>query len=186
MNRRTLLLLSLVAVLFLATTWLSQKGKQPSVPLDASGAPIATYFIRGLDGIVTNADGLAGHELKSESLFGYADNGLVELKKPQLTIYLPQGEQWQVEADEGQMESESNQISLTGSVILTQQTGDHPIKVETDRLQLYPDARYGESDGQVTISSASGRISGIGMQLFGNERRLLLLSEVRGHYETTR
>lgn len=185
MNRRTLLRISLVVLLVLATTWLSQKGKKPEPTPELGGAPITTYFIRGLDGTVTTADGLPSHYLKSDALLYYADKELIELKRPRLTVFLPEGEQWQVEAAEGRMEGESSQVTLEGAVILSQHSGGQPLKVETDRLQLYPDTRYGESDALVTISAPSGRISGVGMQLYGDDHRLLLLSEVQGHYETS-
>ncbi len=186
MNRRTLLRLSLVALLLLVSTWLSQKGTGPESLPDQAGAPITTYFIRGLNGTVTDADGQPSHHLRSDLLLHYDDSDLVELQQPTLTMFLPQGEQWQVEAAEGSMQGENNQISLEGAVILTHHSKSNPFKVETDRLQLYPNTRYGESDSLVTISAPSGRISGIGMRLYGDERRLLLLSEVQGHYESTR
>ncbi len=185
MNRRTLLLLSLVAMLLLATTWLSQRGSKPETEPGQAGVPITTYFIRGLDSTVTNAAGLPSQHLKSESLRHFADSDIAELKQPELTIILPQGEQWQVAAAEGRLDAKSNQITLEGKVILSQLSGNQPLKVETERLQLYPETRYGESDTLVTISAPSGRISGVGLQLFGDERRLLLLSEVQGYYETT-
>lgn len=185
MNRRTLFLLSLVILLLLVTTWLSQRDRGAGQALEQAGVPITTYFIRGLDGTVTNADGLPSHHLKSDSLLHFADSNLAELKQPQLTLFLPQGEQWQIAAAEGRLDAESNQITLEGKVILSQHSGNQPLKVETERLQLHPDSRYGESDTLVTITGSSGRISGVGMQLFGDEHRLLLLSEVKGHYDTT-
>ena len=185
MSRRNLLRLFLVALLVFATTWLSQKGKEPEQAPDQAGVPITTYFIRGLDATVTTAEGLPSHRMKSDALRYYADSDHTELKQPQLTVFLPQGEQWHVEAADGRIEGQNKQISLEGTVILTQRSDTQPLKVETDHLQLYPDTRYGESDALVTISAPSGHISGVGMQLYGDERRLLLLSEVQGHYDTT-
>lgn len=185
MNRRALLLLSFVVLVLLATTWLSQKGKEPESVPGQAGVPVTTYFIRGLDGTVTNADGEPSNQLKADALLHYADSDLVELKQPLLTVFLPQGEQWQVGAKLGFLEGERNQITLEGSVVLDQRAGGQPLKVETDRLQLYPDTRYGESDDLVTISAPSGRISGVGMQLYGDEQRLILLSEVKGQYDST-
>lgn len=185
MSRRNLLRLFLVALLVFVTTWLSQKGKEPKPTPDQAGVPITTYFIRGLDATVTTAEGLPSHHMKSDALLYFADSDHTELKQPQLTVFLPQGEQWQVEAADGRIDGQSNQISLEGTVILTQRSDNQPLKLETDHLQLYPETRYGESDTLVTVSAPSGRISGVGMQLYGDERRLLLLSEVQGHYDTT-
>ncbi len=187
MKRRTLFRLSLVALLLLVllTTWLSQRGQAPKPRPEQIGEPITTYFIRGLEATVTGADGQPSHQMQSDALLHYAEVDRVELKQPSLTVYLPEGEQWQIEAEQGSLEGESNQITLEGSVLLSQRSDTQPLKMETDRLQLYPDTRYGESDALVTISAPSGRISGTGMQLYGDERRLLLLSEVRGQYDST-
>lgn len=184
MNRRTLFLLSLVALLVIATTWLSQKSEKPTPTAEQAAAPVADYFIRGFDATITAANGLPSHHLRSDSLTHFAESGIVELEQPYLTVFRPHDEQWRVEAKSGRMEGDGNQITLRGKVILTQQSRAQPLQVTTDKLLLYPDKQYGETDTPVTISAPSGRVSGVGMKVYGEENRLLLLSDVRGRYDS--
>ena len=185
MNQRALLILFAVALLVIATTWLSQQGEKTPPTAAQTTAPVADYFIRGFDATVTAADGLPSHQLKSDALTHFAESGIVELEQPHLTVFRPQGEQWLVEAEHGRIEGDGNQITLRGKVILTQQSKVRPLQVTTDKLLLYPDTQYGETDTPVTISAPSGRVSGEGMKVYGMENRLLLLSDVRGRYDST-
>lgn len=185
MNRRTLLILSLVALLLIATTWLSQRSEKPSPSAEQAAAPLIDYFIRDFDASITAANGLTSHHLKSGYLTHFAESGVIELELPQLTVFRPKAEQWLVEAQLGRMEEDGNQITLRGKVVLTQQSKVRPLRVTTDKLLVYPDTQYGETDTPVTISAPSGRISGVGMKIFGEKNQLLLLSDVRGRYDSS-
>lgn len=185
MNRRALLIIFLVALLVIATTWLSQKSEKPTPSAKQTAAPLADYFIRGFDGTITTVNGLPSYHLKSGSLIHFAESDIIELSQPNLTVFRPQEEQWLVKADNGRMEGDGNQVTLRGKVLLTQQSKTQPLQLKTDELLLYPDTQYGETDYPVTISSPNGRVSGVGLKVYGKENRLLLLSEVRGHYDST-
>ncbi len=185
MNRRAVLILSLVALLVLVTSWLSQKSETPIPTAQQAAAPVADYFIRGFDATVTAPDGLPSHHLTSSSMTHYAESGVVELTQPHLTMYRPEGEQWLVEAEFGRMEGDGNLVTLRGKVILKQASRTQPLQVNTDELLLYPDTQYGETETPVTISAPSGHVSGVGMKVYGKENRLLLLSDVRGRYDST-
>lgn len=185
MNRRALIIISLVTLLVIATTWLSQRSDKPVPRTAQTEVQLADYFIRGFDGTVTTANGLPSYHLVSGSLTHFAESDTIELTQPNLTVFRPQEEQWQVEAENGTMEGDGNQVTLRGKVILTQQSKTQPLQLRTDELLLYPDSQYGETDYPVTISAPSGSVSGVGMKVYGKENRLLLLSDVRGRYETT-
>ena len=185
MNRRLLLILSLVTLLVIATTWLSQTSDKPGPGAKQVSAQIADYFIRGFDATVTATDGTPSHHMTSESVTHYAESGVVEMTQPRITVFRPQEEQWQVEAEQGRREGDGNLLTLRGNVLLTQKSRTQPLQVQTDELFIYPDTQYGETETPVTISSPNGRISGVGMKVYGEENRLLLLSDVRGRYETT-
>jgi len=184
MNRRALLIIFAVALLVIATTWLSEKTETPTTRPEQA-AELTDYFIKDFEATVTSANGLPSHRMQSDALTHYADSGIVELRKPQLTIYRPQGEKWQVQAEQGRMTGDGNEVTLRGKVVLKQQSKKQPLQVKTDRLHLFPDRQYGETDTPVTITAQGGRLTGVGMEVYGKENRLLLLSDVRGHYDST-
>lgn len=185
MNRPTLLILGLVTLLVLATTWLSQKSEQPP-PIAGPGAEdVADYFIRGFEATVTANNGRPSHYLKADYLAHYAGSDVTELEQPDLTVYRRPGEQWLVRASHGRMEGEGDEVLLRGKVLLTQRSQQQPLQLRTDKLLLYPGRHYAETDSAVDISAPSGRIKGVGMKVFGEEDRLLLLSDIRGTYDAT-
>jgi lipopolysaccharide export system protein LptC len=185
MNRPTLLILALVTLLVVATTWLSRKSEQPR-PKEAAGAEgVADYFIRGFEGTVTAKNGAPSHLLKADSLVHYAGNDMTELEQPDLTIFRPQGERWTVSARHGRMQGEGDTVFLSGRVRLRQRSQRQPLQLRTETLQLYPQRHYAETDRAVDITAPGGRIQGVGMQIFGEEDRLVLLSDIRGAYDAT-
>ena len=184
MNRRALLIILAVALLVIATTWLSQRSEKKAPAAEQAAVPVTDYFIRGFDATMTSPDGYPSHHLTSDSMIHFAESGIIELAQPRLTIFRLKGEEWRVTAEQGRMEGDGNQVTLHGKVILTQESKTQPLQVTTDELRLYPDTLYGETDTPVTISAPGGKLSGVGMEFYGKENRLLLLSDVRGRYDS--
>lgn len=185
MNRNTLLVLALVALLVVATTWLSEKSEQPKPVTPAEAEGVVDYFIRGFDGTETASNGTPSQLLKAASLRHYAATGVTELEQPDLTIYRKPGEQWLVRAHQGRMTDEGNELQLSGQVILTQRSKQQPLTLSTDNLILYPQRHFAETKSAVTITAPTGKIQGVGMKVYGDEQRLLLLSTIRGTYYAT-
>jgi len=185
MSRPTLLILILVTLLVVATTWLSEKSEQPEKVSGAEAKGVVDYFIRGFEGTITANNGTPSQYLKAESLMHYADTDITELEQPNLTIYRKPGEQWLVTAKHGRMSAEGNEVLLRGDVVLTQRSKQQPLKLSTETLQLYPQRHYAESSSAVTIKAPTGQIRGVGMKVYGDEQRLLLLSAIRGTYNAT-
>jgi len=185
MNRSTLLIIALVILLVVATTWLSQKSEQPSPTVKTADEGIADYFIRDFEGTLTGQDGKPSQLLKANYLVHYADSDFTDMEKPSLTVYRGDGKQWLVTAERGRMESDGEEVQLTGGVTLSQRSKQQPIQLQTETLRLYPERHYAETDSAVDIRAPSGHIRGVGMKVYGEEDRLLLLSAIRGTYNAT-
>jgi len=185
MNRPTLLILALVTLLVIATTWLSEKSEQPKRVTPSEAGGVVDYFIRGFEGTVTANDGTPSQYLKAVSLKHYAASGVTELEQPDLTIFQKPGEQWLVTAQQGRMSDKEKEVQLRGNVVLTQRSKQQPLKLRTDTLKLYPQRHYAETNSAVTITAPTGQIRGVGMKVYGEEQRLLLLSAIRGTYHAT-
>jgi lipopolysaccharide export system protein LptC len=185
MNRPTLIILTLVILLVVVTTWLSQKSEQPKSTTKPVTEGIADYFIRDFEGTVTGKNGTPVQLMKADYLVHYTDSDLTELTQPALTVYRDHGDQWLVKAEQGLMEGEGDEVQLSGEVTLTQRSKKQPVVLRTDTLRLYPDRHYAETDSAVDIRAPSGRIRGVGMKVYGEEDRVILLSAIRGTYEAT-
>ena len=187
MNRPTLLILALVILLVIATSWLSRRSSQPAPSAGEDAAQAADYFIRGFEGTVTGENGRPSHHLKADSLVHYGHSNITELEQPDLTVYQKPGEQWRIQSRHGRIEGESvnDEVLLEGKVVLTLRSQQQPFKLRTELLRFYPDRRYAETESKVDISSPGGRITGVGMKVFGDDGRLQLLSDIRGTYDAT-
>lgn len=185
MNRPTLLIVALVILLVIATTWLSQKSEAPTPTTKAEAEGIADYFIRDFQGMLTGQDGKPSQLLKANYLVHYSDTDFTDMDQPNLTVYRGEGEQWLVKADHGRMEGDGEEVQLSGGVTLSQLSKQQPIQLHTDTLRLFPERHYAETDSAVDIRAPSGRIRGVGMKVYGEEERLLLLSAIRGTYNAT-
>lgn len=183
MNRRMLLLLGFVALLVVFTSWLSRKSEAPAPQGRAAAESLPDYFMRGIDSRITDREGNISHRLTAESLFHYPENDLSELEQPDVTILGENRTSWRATALSGRIEGDAQQLLLQGDVRLRQH-GENELNLQTDWLQIDTARHYAQTDAPVTLEGPSTRVHGIGMQAYGDEQRLLLLSSVRGRYAT--
>ena len=181
MTRRMLLLIGLVALLALATNWLSRKSESRP-PKSAAARHIPDYFIKGLESTVTDTTGRPSHQLRADALLHYPDDDTTELERPDITVLgNEKASRWHATAERGKVESQQHQILLVGNVRL-KQYGSSKMSLQTDWLRINSEQHYAETRAPVTLQSAGTQLQGIGMKAYGDEQRLQLLSEVRGQY----
>jgi len=181
MNRRLFLLLG-IAVLVVITSWLSQRQEQPGKTGTAT-ARLPDYFIKEFSSSVTDPQGRINQQLTANTLYHYPDNDLTILEKPDITASGEGKADWHATADNGELHGgEQRTLLLRDNVVLRQQ-GTEKITLHTEWLRIEGKRRYAETDAPITIESTTGHIEGIGMNLYGEEQRLLVRSAVRGQYE---
>lgn len=183
MTQRMLLLIALVALLAVATSWLSRKS-ETAPPKSAAARHLPDYFIRGLESTVTDKNGRPSHQLRADYLVHFPDNDTTELERPDVTVLGDvKGSHWHATAVHGKVEGAQQQILLRGDVKL-KQYGKNELDVQTDWLRIDSHRRYADTKAPVTLKSAGTQLHGIGMKAYGDEQRLILLSAVRGKYAT--
>lgn len=88
-----------------------------------------------------------------------------------------------VSADLAEANQTKDQLELTGNVVVQQQVSDGTIStLKTDSLFIQPNRRYAETDKPVIIVDPSGKTTATGLKMYFNERRIELLSNVKGTY----
>ncbi len=180
MNRTMLLLLVFVSLLVVLTSWLSRKSEKPSEQEQASARELPDYYLNGLNSTITGKNGQPSHRMTAASLTHYPESGTTELKQPDITVYGIHRGTWHATANAGTVEGEQ-EIYLKGKVVL-QQKGTQQLDLHTDWLRIDTAKHYAETDAPVRITSQSSRLQGIGMQVYGEQQRVLLRSAVRGQY----
>lgn len=181
MNRRMLMLLPLIILLVVLSSWLSYRSESPAPQRDQAAQQAPDYYLHGIEATVTGKNGRPSHTLKAESLLHYPDSDTTTLQQPVINVFRPKRSNWLIRAEQGEITGQEKQIMLRGSVRL-QQRGETPLQLLTAWLRINPEEQYATTDAPVLLKSPATRVEGIGMQAYGKEQRMLLHSTVRGHY----
>lgn len=179
MNRRTLLLVSAMAVLAAASTWLSRENKQEAK--QAVNNEVPDYFVGDFTATQMGPDGRPVRRLEAENLSHFPDTRIL-VTNPHLTLYQETGNPWEVTSRTGALDDQGDLVQLSGDVHLFRQ-GPEPADVVTQTLRIQPPIHYAETDDPITFTSSQGRVNAVGMQAWLEEQRVLLRSRVKGIYD---
>ncbi|MGH1440994.1 MAG: LPS export ABC transporter periplasmic protein LptC [Cellvibrionaceae bacterium] len=88
-----------------------------------------------------------------------------------------------ISANTAEANQKQDRLILIGNVVLEQQNAQGEItQLRTERLQIHPDRRYAESSKPVIIKDKVGTTSATGLKVFFDDKRIELLSKVKGQY----
>jgi len=127
-----------------------------------------------------NSDGNLEYHLKSDSIRHYESKLVTELLKPQITILDSNQTPWFIRAETGlirslprgsNIESNDDQFILKENVVISNEgpTTD-TFHLKTEKLFLYPQRRYIESDANILIETKQYRITAASMNSHLNTR----------------
>ena len=103
---------------------------------------------------------------------------LALFEKVKVRLVMKDGRVFVMNGDRGRLNTQSRDMEIEGNVGIVSENGD---RFATDRL-LYRDAgRRIETDRLVVMENRSVRISGVGMILTLDEKKITLLSQVRAN-----
>lgn len=182
MNRRILLVTMLVALVVLLNNWLSGQREEATAEREAAARHVAEYFLRDFAATTMDAQGRPEQRLTAGQMVRYADDGVMELTEPRLTLYADGAAPWQIDAARGQLSGDGERLQLEGGVRVTRAEADGLLELTTNTLLLKPRDRYAESDAPLTLTHPQGRVDAVGLRAYMKEERLVLLAQVRGSY----
>jgi len=99
--------------------------------------------------------------------------------KPSVKLLLKDGRTFIMTGDRGRFNTESKDMEIEGHVGIVSGNGD---RFATDRLRYSNAAKLIETEGSVVMENKSIRVSGVGMALSLEEKKVALLSQVRASY----
>jgi lipopolysaccharide export system protein LptC len=179
MNRRLQLILLLLVPVLLSSWLLQQQDQQPRDP-SAAPADQPDYFLHGISAFSTDHQGQLQHRLNAESLSHFPQGDYVLLSQPRIELHQADGSHWTIQAAQGRLHQTEQEFLLSGAVQVEQASHPHALRLETESLRLLAEQQFAESSEAVLLQMHGSRLEGIGMELYGNEQRLVLLSAVRG------
>jgi len=130
-------------------------------------------------------DGKPAYKLTSDRAIQLVSDGSTRLEAPDLIFFREGDEQpWFVTAAHGEVTEGGDKVRLIENVLLEQEVpGDAPRQLTTSELTVFPSRDYAETDRDVRIEAARNVTTATGMEVYLNDGRLKLLSNVRGQHE---
>lgn len=186
MNRKNLLLITLILVLVAIGNWLTEEGVKEVEKRQAKEDQTIQqdYFLSAFTITAMDTDGAPQHRLKATHLKHFSGEGKTELQQPHMVLYKQGQPQWQLTAQQGLLLEQQDEVTLQGDVNVVQLEDEQPLQITTQSLQLQPNSGLAETKEAVTLTQGNNRIEAVGMKIDQNRQRLVLLSQVRGRYET--
>ena len=103
---------------------------------------------------------------------------LALFEKVKVRLVMKDGRVFVMNGDRGQLNTQSRDMEIEGNVGIVSENGD---RFTTERLLYRNTGRQIETDRPVVMENGSIRISGVGMILTLDEKKVTLLSQVRAN-----
>lgn len=158
----------------------TDSGDEPAVQ---SSQDRVDFFIREATITHWNEQGEVAQELTSPLMRHFPELKDMHFDTPVTRIPQEQGGEFHVLAQEGRMPDSQKRIELAGNVRLYDNppSGDNT-EMLTEQLTLYPPRNYAQTNQPVRVVRGPDHTESRGMEVFFDEQRVELLSEVKGTY----
>jgi len=176
------LLLLLIAIL---SWWLLLRSTEPgpqSIAVQALHQP--DYYMEQFELTSLDELGVPAHKLYADNMFHYPDDDSATLKRPHLIVFLDENEFWDIRAESGRVLNGGKSVLMQGEVTILLINPDNPQVREmlTTELTVRPHDKYAETAEAVTFNDGDDVTHAVGMWADLNERKIELMSKVRGSY----
>ena len=173
---------SLLTTLALATMWLLHTLDE-KVEVKVIDTSNPDYIMEKFTTIHTDEKGQLKNRLQAENMLHYSKEK-TQLTTPNLIFYKQSKPDWFVQAEQGEISGNSDDIWLLGQVHLWQLDDNQQKRIEimSSDIHIRLDEEYAETTEPTTILMKSGETHSIGVKVFTAQQRIELLSKVRGHY----
>ncbi len=169
-----------------ALSWWLQRSVEP-VPQQVSEQTQhePDYYMDEFESTALNLEGKPAYKLYADNLKHYASDDSATLERPHLVVFRSEDEFWDIRAESGLVLNGGETVLLQGEVIILRITASdtEALQIYTSDLTVHPYVKYMKTAAAVKIKDGRGRTAAIGMRADLRQRRVELLSEVRGTYE---
>lgn len=190
MNRRTLILLIILALVSAGVLWYSSERESTQVTGHDDLQLIPDFTAYGLATRVFEADGRLAHQIRATRMAHYSAIRLTELEEPIYTTFLSErsvnvqetGAEWQISAQFGRF-YEDERLELTDDVAIVNRSGIGYIhEIITDNLAIDLQSGIMHTDAPVTLRGPQFYVHGIGMRIDLEAQQLEIIEHVETIY----
>ncbi|MDH5711825.1 MAG: LPS export ABC transporter periplasmic protein LptC [Gammaproteobacteria bacterium] len=179
MKRLFTLSIIIAALIF----WGSQVWEKQKIisTLESSDPHYIDVFINDFTITAMNEAGEPSYTLRARRMEHYNDNQYARLDQPFIE-FRQKDQHWLISARNGEIDDDSQLITLRDDVVLQQQGKENPIRLETQHLEIDTRAQLAKSTETVSIIQKEFNLKSEGMILDNATGQLELLREVEGNY----
>jgi len=125
--------------------------------------------------------------LSSEEALYFTDPKRVLIQSPAISFDTDNGQTITLNANEGIFHPDKEQLSLKGNVVIQQLTTNSQQNneiwvLQSEEFELNNKTHFISTDQAVTMTQGSSLIRAVGLKAWIDEKRIELLSDVRGRY----
>lgn len=183
MSWRSILTLILIFVAIAAGWAIIRQRANLSATGEAEARP--DYVLHDFEIITLQKDGTEGFTLQAPKLARTPGNHEMNIDQPTFLFPDKNGERWRSRSATGWVNGEQSEVRLRGNVILDNPQGAKKMQVQTEALNVFPEANRATSDQQVTVNQPGATIRGRGLEAQLDTQRVTLKSEVRARYASS-
>jgi len=166
------------------TFWLQRLVEGPDGPPAPRDPGTPDFIIDNLKGTKMNPDGHAEYSLAATRMVHFPASDVTEVEQPRLVQWRADAPPVRVSATRGTVSGNGKELRLHGDVVIVRDKapGRGELRVETDYLEVIPDAEIARTPERVVITQDGSRLEGVGMEFDNKARKLELRSLVSGTY----
>jgi len=144
------------------------------------------YYLVDMVRHTMNKQGELQNVLIADRVYHYPDDDSTELARPRMEIYNDTASPWQVVAERGTVQSNTELVMLHGRVEIWRldDAGERELEILTSELRVFPKVQYAETDNAATIKGPGSVTKTRGFRANFSHNRLELLERVRSRIES--
>lgn len=145
--------------------------------------------INDIDGFLIQSEtvqfdetGTIKNRVFSDRIDHYPEQDRSKLINPKIHVYAKNGTETIAVSERGEAGPNNQEFLLIDKVNITEQLPDG-YRVDTEFLRIEPDNDYAETHTPVTLKQKKSEMKSVGMKVYMDQDRILLLQDVRGYDE---
>lgn len=115
-------------------------------------------------------------EIRAETAQYKRKENLALFDKVTVKLIMKDGKTFVMTGDKGKFMTEAKDMEISGNVVITSEQGD---RFTTDQMKYSYKDRKVYTDGNVTMDNPRMTVTGVGMSLLMNEKKINILSNVK-------
>jgi lipopolysaccharide export system protein LptC len=177
-------LIGLILVILAVATTILLRSLEKTEKVTTSGLSLPDYTLEEFKTVRLDPQGHLQEQLTAQKMVHYTDRS-TELTTLEIIFYRQGKTYWTVQAERGRISAEGHEMWLQGNTILwwDGRLEQGRVEIISQDIYLRLDQEYAETQAPTTIHNRHTKTQALGAKVFLPNKRIELLSKVRGSYE---